>query len=331
MQCVLAVDMGGTTTRFAWFGVGGGQTVEEIREPRLVGGPLRLPTAGAPDFFTLLAEARARGYDPDSADLTVLGVPGAVRDGYRCDPPNISWNIDLKAVGLAPERVRLINDFVAQAWAICSPAGREAEVLQPGEMIGPTSVRNRSVAAAIGAGTGLGHCALVPASDGMIAVPSEGGHAAFAFAPGPEADFASFAMERLGVPYLEREHVVSGLGLALLSEYHTGVRRDPVAAEAALDPEGEVAAWFARFYGRVARDWVLMVLAWGGLWMSGGIALRRPELVRHPAFLKEFCCSAHYASLLGRVPVRRISDHTAGLWGAAMYGAQYLCGAGGVA
>ncbi|MGE4553259.1 MAG: glucokinase [Desulfovibrionaceae bacterium] len=317
MDRILAVDMGGTSTRFAWFEPGAGAAGAA---PVPAGAPLRLATAGAPDFPALLDQARERGFDPARAGLTVFGVPGAVR-GRRCDPPNIAWDIDLDAVGLPPDRALMLNDFVAQAWAIRSPLGRAAEVLQAGE---PEAFGPGAAVAALGAGTGLGHCALVPGPGGDAAVPSEGGHAALAFDPGPEADFARFALERTGSVFLDREDVVSGAGLALLVEFHTGERLDPVLAEASLDPTGEAAAWFARFYGRAARDWVLSVLALGGIWISGGIAARRPELVRHPAFLAEFRRSPDYADLLARVPVRRMTDPDAGLWGAAVCGTQRL-------
>ena len=91
-----------------------------------------------------------------------------------------------------------------------------------------------------------------------------------------------------------------------------------------LTPSSETLLWAARFYGRACRDYVLTVLARGGLYIAGGLAVRTPELVKSEAFAAEFRSSSKMADLLAEIPVHLISDEESGLWGAAQYALQVL-------
>ena len=77
--------------------------------------------------------------------------------------------------------------------------------------------------------------------------------------------------------------------------------------------------WYARFYGRACRNYVLATLALGGLYITGGMALRVPAL-SHPAFAEEFHNSLAQERLLRNIPVFHVRKPEAGLWGAALYG-----------
>jgi glucokinase len=77
--------------------------------------------------------------------------------------------------------------------------------------------------------------------------------------------------------------------------------------------------WFARFYGRACRLYALHTLALGGVYITGGMALRLPVLT-HPAFAEEFRHSAAHRPLLEKIPVWHVRKPQAGLWGAALYG-----------
>ena len=310
-QRILAVDIGGTNSRFAWFDVRDGRP--SLVEQRW------LKSHESRSFAELAGRAAAEGYDPRLADACVLGVAGAVVGGTRCDPPNTPWDIDLArdGVGLGLTHALMINDFVAQAYATATEPGLRASLLQAGEP------RSGAATAVIGAGTGLGHSALIPSGHGVVPVVpliSEAGHAAFPFVGRDEAAFARFVEARVNAPYADVEDVVSGRGLSLVHEFHTGKALDTAAVAKELGTDSPTLAWFARFYGRVARNWTLSVLALGGLWISGGMAARTPALVEHPAFLAEFTLSPDYHHLLARVPVRLMTDQDAGLYGAAQCG-----------
>lgn len=341
---VLAADIGGTNSRFALYETDGLARGDVPRpQDRLCG--VRLPTARAASFADLLRRAaaeepglfappQASGADASGAGaippaLLVLAVAGPVRDGRRCTPPNIPWAVDLDDPALrAPDMpplppVLLINDFVAQAYACLRPAALDVVDVLAGHSVpdAPTAV--------VGAGTGLGKCLLLPPSGvGMPprALPSEGGHALFPFTDEREMTFAAFVRAHTGRQVIG-DLVVSGPGLRLLHAFHTGQWLEPAEVTARLMSCGDdddlrsVLAWFARFYGRACRDYVLETLALGGLFIAGGVAAAMPALVTHPAFAEAFRQSDTHADLLRGVPVRLVCSPDAGLLGAALYGA----------
>jgi glucokinase len=313
---ILAADIGGTSSRFGSFTADGRGTL--IREDSQW-----LRTSEAASFDELVEQLRAGPLplEPEEADLAVIAVAGPVSGGNFSSPPNIPWDIDLSAAGGSPgfRKAVLINDFVAQAFATRSPAAAAADRILTGEIAAEAPV------AVIGAGTGLGHAALLPdGRGGYEALPSEKGHAAFPMTSGREQEFQAFLCSRLGETYARGDTVVSGRGMALLHHFLTGEDLSPEEVTARMTPGSETLAWFARFYGRACRDYALTVLARGGVYLAGGLAARTPAMVRHEAFAAEFRSSPTMGSLLSLIPVFLILDQESGLWGAARYGQQVL-------
>ncbi|MDR2077247.1 MAG: glucokinase [Desulfovibrio sp.] len=160
---------------------------------------------------------------------------------------------------------------------------------------------------------------LLARAAGSRILPSEGGHAEFPFLGGEEEDFAAFVRRETGCPRLINDLIVSGPGLGHLHAFLTGVRLpDAEASENALR-RPEVLNWFARFYARACRNFVLETLALRGLFITGGMALRLPVL-SHPAFLPEFWHSAAHRNILEQIPIRHLQDPRSGLRGAALCG-----------
>ncbi|MEA4856953.1 glucokinase [Solidesulfovibrio sp.] len=304
---VLAVDIGGTSSRFGHFTADAAGRVRPVAT-------VCLPTRGAASFEELLAQLPGAGFDldPRRADAAVFAVPGAVV-GRRVHFANIDWALDLdrlaEAFGLT--RSACVNDFLAQAHG-CLLLGEAAEPVLPGVM-DATLVR-----AVVGAGTGLGHAALVPlAGGGVLALPSEAGQAAFSFTGPEETAYGDYLCRRTGEGYARADSVVSGSGLAHLHRFLTGEDRDAADIGAALTPDSPTAALFARFYGRAVRQYVLGLVAAGGVYISGGVAAKNPLLVAHPEFARELHDSPTYGHLLRTIPVRLVRDERAGLFGAA--------------
>jgi glucokinase len=251
----------------------------------------------------------------------VLAVAGPVEGDRFCRPPNIGYIMDLDDLpsGFLPNRTVMMNDFAAQAHGCRLFWEERSTTVTPGRM--DVSLTQ----AVIGPGTGLGKTALVPVgSEGYALCASEGGHAALPFNGDLEHRFQEFALEVLGEPYVRWESVVSGSGLALIHLFLTGEKLAPAEVAAKLTPESPTAAWFARFFGRACRDYVLEVLARGGLFISGGVVTRNHLLLIHPAFMKEFLSSATHSDLLARVPIRLVTDQQVALWGAASHGLSFL-------
>lgn len=316
---ILAADIGGTNSRFGHFSLVQGRL--ELLQC------LWLPTREAESFPALLDQLAGQGFDflPETADFLAVAVAGPVRQGLYCAPVNIPWELDLertaKALRLPRERVHLLNDFEAQALACTTSLRDSAREILPG-----TPAPDGTVGV-IGAGTGLGKCALRPLpGGGWITVPSEGGHSDFPFLDAEEQDYARFVQHETGHRQCIGDRIVSGPGLSLLHRFLTGQTLEPAAVTAlfAADLGCLTLDRFARFYGRACRNYALEVLATGGLFIAGGVAARCPVIVEHHAFEREFRHSETHPELLARIPVRLISDQNSGLWGAAAAALQRL-------
>jgi glucokinase len=265
--------------------------------------------------------------------MVVLAVAGPVQKvdgGEHCTPPNIPWEIDSEALRrhFGFKALTLINDFAAQGYACRSPLIHEAQTVLAGSAHQNTTPS--ATLAVIGAGTGLGKCALVPmggdCTTGYVAVPSEGGHTDFPFTDETEFKFGQFLRKKTGRKQVIGDMVVSGSGLALLHQFLTGEERTPeeIPQLLAQGEATETLRYFAKFYGRVCRNYALETLAMGGVYIAGGVAARTPALVMHPEFAREFHLSDSYPELLKQIPVHLITDQDSGLWGAAVYGLQRM-------
>lgn len=315
MPYIIAVDLGGTNCRFAGFTLENGVLALHRTERRA--------TATLPDTDALLAACETLlERRPATADAFVLGMAGPVSGGLKARLTNAPLEVDLSR---AQERYglracRLVNDFMAEACACLTRVGEEAPCVLPSSEASPTGPIG-----IIGAGTGLGTASLIRDSRNVwMPLPAEGGHVAFPFAGREEAAFEAFAAGSLGLTYLRGDDVLTGRGLCLLHRFLTGERREAheIAAEA-LVSETETLRWYARFYGRACRNWALSTLCTGGLFVTGGIAMRNPLVVGCAAFRESFYDSPHNA-LLRRIPVRRYADLASGLWGSAWIGARML-------
>ncbi len=309
MPEILAADIGATNSRFAHFRVEEGELI--------LMDSVWLASQEVDSFAQLLAQLDASDMKltPGESDAVSLALAGPVQDGVYCQPPHIAWDVDLERDGtlLGPGLKLLMNDFVAQAFASRTPVMAQAEQILPGQ------VDDTAALGVIGAGSNLGHAALLPdPRGGHVALASEGGHGAFAFQGEREFEYMAFLSNKVDEPYPTGDTVVSGRGLSLLHEFLTGDSLEPAQVARKLGEDSETLQWMARLYGRACRQWALQVVALGGLYIAGGLAARVPVLVRHPAFAAEFLRSASMERLLQQIPVFLNRDQNCGLWGAAL-------------
>jgi glucokinase len=329
-QTILAADIGGTHCRFAVFRLDAAAKTpaEGLRLVRQV----RFDTAGSDGSAGLMRRLAGMpgsdgGYflpsspEPLRIDAAVFGIPGAtaVADPSLppladevCVCPNISWPLEAAPVSaaLGGVPVRFINDFVANGFACALvPEIADARIVIPG------SARPQFPRAVVGAGTGLGHCLILPGERPIVA-GAEAGHALFAFTE-EEAPLARRIGERAGRARIINETVVSGSGLALLYACRTGkaILAQEAPALAAADPE--VLALAARFYGRAVCHYALATLPLGGIFITGGLAAHLPQVLEHPEFAAELRERNAMDHVLRDVPVMHARNHDLGLWGAA--------------
>jgi glucokinase len=316
MKTILAADIGGTHSRFAAFRTGEERRLELIRS-------LWLNTAEFDSMKAMLDQLEKENFDlpASAADVSVMAIAGPIINKTYSNPPNIDWDIDLSelAGALGLKKCALINDFVAQAFACRTPVMDAARRILPG------TVDPAAPLAVIGAGTGLGHATLIPLEKGgYAALGSEGGHASFPFESAAEVNYMHYLLKDTGEPYVRAETVVSGSGLSRLHHFLTGERLKPAQVARRLTDESATLRWMARFLGRLSRNYALAVVAFGGVYISGGVAAKLPELVTHREFARAFRKTDVMSHVLNRIPVFLNADEESGLWGAALKGMQIL-------
>jgi glucokinase len=315
---VLAGDIGGTNTRLALYDVHG----ESLH--RLADRASR--NASAPGLEALVGEFLGR--TGGACDAACIGVAAPIV-GRRARLTNLAWEVDAAALehAFAIPRVKLINDLEAVAWS--------AGVLAPDdlELLSACSVAQPANAAVIAAGTGLGEAGL--AWDGARHRPfaCEGGHAELAPTSELEIELLRWLWRRHRRVSWER--AVSGPGLLNLYRFlleHLGAeapewlspgrelepadvsragmeRTDPTAV-AALD-------LFVRLYGIEAGNLALKLMAFGGVFIAGGIAPRILPKLREGGFMAAFTDKGRMSPLLEAMPVWVIANDRAALLGAA--------------
>jgi len=296
---ILAADIGGTKALLALFADAG-------REPAF---ELRVAAAEFDDFESLMArfldQARAALGAAARIDAACLGVAGPVR-GEQVRVTNLPWTIDAARLrsrfGIA--RLALLNDFAAAAWGIGALSPPDMVTLQVGA---PEDGAARVV---LGAGTGFGVAYIV----GGVPVAGEGGHGGFAPAGAEQAALWRHLHERLG--RVRQEDVLSGPGLSRIHEFITGEQAAPEAvAPRALD-------LFIACYGAAAGDHALNVMARGGVFVAGGIALRILPRLAAGGFLAAFNDKGTFAEHMRRTPVHVVTNERLGLIGAAVAAAR---------
>lgn len=316
---ILAGDIGGTSTRLAFFDAAGGELtlLAEARYPSREAGSLEEIVG------------RFAGAHGVKAERACFGIAGPIRQG-RVRTPNLPWSVaaDDLARTLELAEVRLINDLAANAHGIDLLGPEDFVVLNQGsaDPTGPIAV--------ISAGTGLGEAFAYWDGSAHHPLPSEGGHADFAPRNELEAELLLYLRAEHG--RVSTERVVSGPGLRNLYRFLRDARHHaetPAVAEAMRqgDPSavitkaalagacplcGETLDLFISLYGAEAGNVALRVLATGGVYLGGGIAPKIIERLKGPGFMLAFNAKGRLSPLLETVPVRVILNEKTALLGA---------------
>lgn len=320
MKLIISADIGGTNCRVGLF------TLEndDLKLDRAVW----LDTCGIEhaDAFALAIE-KELDMRLETASALVIAVAGPVEENIYGRLSNGELVLDMRkhAERFPGMRIRVINDFTAQAYAVVDRQGAKA-VRIAGEKDGaPFAPR-----AVIGAGTGLGYSAIhwLPNPTGKghwLPLPSENGWAAFPFIDAGENEFHSFLKKHFKLQYVCGDDVLSGRGLEGLHLFLTGKNLPaPEVGRTCLSSDNETLAWYSRFYARACRGWILATLCTGGLWITGGIATQNPYCVQNDYFTNELYTSAKWEQFLHAVPIYLLEDKNSGLWGGANLGKQLV-------
>jgi len=322
---ILAGDIGGTKTVLALF-EGEGPT---MRRPLLqMTFPSRQYSTFADvlsGFLGLLPRVRIRA--------ACLGVAGPVVDG-QSRTTNLPWLLDERDLQthLGVEHVRLLNDVQAAAYGMLHLQEDEFCVLNP-----DSDPNRKGHAALIAAGTGLGEAILY--WDGLRYHPmaSEGGHADFAPQSDEEIEILKYLRTQIG--HVSYERILSGPGLFALYRFlrDTGYADepawlrekiqtgDPSVAVTEIGVAGghplctEALTLFSRIYGAAAGNLALHVLAYGGVYVGGGIAPKIVTKLKDGSFMEGFTSKGRYVGFLKGIRVSVALNPLAPLIGAASF------------
>lgn len=330
---ILAGDIGGTKCNLALF--------ERHEDSLQLKYQIRLQTSAFSHFEQLIDAFRKEyaaqsGSRPLKLSAAGFGVAGAVIDG-RVLANNIPWTLTTHSLArklkLDSHRLVLINDLVATACSLDHLSPTDILVLHQG------SAQPRDNRALIAAGTGLGEATIFWDGHRLRATPSEGG--ATDFAPRTDREIRLLQFLKLHLPRVSCEDIFSGRGFRRLHEFlDSSVRHstfDGPAGESASEIAqnafagtcpvcAEVLDWWIDAFGAEAGNMALRTLAYGGVFLAGGIAVRILPKLKHSNFSRSFADKGPMTQLLVRIPISVILNEDAPLLGAAHEAAAALRG-----
>ena len=317
---ILAGDVGGTKCNLALFSEKNGKLTSVFKQ--------RFASKDFAQFDLIVREfsLQAAPYlKKEKVRAAGFGVAGPVINN-RVRATNLPWTVEASTLAreLNLRDVVLMNDLGATGHSIEHLAPEEYCILNPGK---PEYGGTRALLAA---GTGLGQSILVWDGGRYRVVPSEGGHSDFA--PHTEQQIELLRYMRRRYPQVSWELILSGRGFRTIHEFlnpdvkHTsfedpGMDPAPEITKLGLSKECAVCAdtldlWTA-IYGAEAGNLALKVLALGGVYVAGGIAVKIIEKIKDGSFFAAFRDKWKFESLLSNMPVSVVLNESAPLLGAA--------------
>jgi glucokinase len=235
---------------------------------------------------------------------------------------NYHWqfSIEQTRVDCGLDTLLVVNDYTALAVGV--PHLRVDQRRQ----VGTGQPETRSVIGLLGAGTGLGVSALIPADDGWISLGSQGGHVSFSPADKREIAILEYAWTKF--PHVSAERLISGSGLELIYEalcHRAGKPSQPLAATTitARGLKGESAECaealevFCGILGTVAANLAVTFGAFGGIYIGGSIVPRLGKYFDKSPFRERFEAKGRFSDYVAHIPTYVITADNATLVGAA--------------
>jgi glucokinase len=317
---ILAGDVGGTKCNLALFAEKDGK-LEAVYKQRFA----------SKDFaqFDLIVKEFAREAKPHISSKGVraagFGIAGPVINN-RVRATNLPWVVEASTLAreLGIEHVVLLNDLGATGHSLEHLSREEFWVLNEGKP------EPRGTRALLAAGTGLGQSILVWDGIRYRVVPSEGGHTDFAPHTEKEIELLRYMLRRY--PQVSWELILSGRGFRTIHEFLGPNIKHPSFDDPEADPAPEIThkglaktcpicvdtldLWTS-IYGSEAGNLALKVLALGGVYVAGGIAVKILEKIKDGTFWKAFKDKWTFEGLLSNIPVSVVLNESAPLLGAA--------------
>jgi glucokinase len=317
---ILAGDVGGTKCNLALFAEKKGK-LEVVFRQRFA----------SKDFaqFDLIIREFSRQSAPylkkDKVRAAGFGVAGPVINN-RIHATNLPWIIEAGSLAreLKVKSIVLLNDLGATGHSLEHLPPEDFCILNPGT---PLQGASRALLAA---GTGLGQSILFWDGARYRVVPSEGGHSDFAPHTDQQIELLRFMRRRY--PQVSCELILSGRGFRTLHEFISADVKHAEFDDPGADPAPfitksglektcpvcvETIELWTGIYGAEAGNLALKVLALGGVYVAGGIAVKILEKMKDGTFFNAFKDKWHFGSMLANIPVSVVLNESAPLIGAA--------------
>jgi len=320
---ILAGDVGGTKCSLGLFTKNGSGLRSVFQR--------RLPTRDYAGFEDLIGDFLERAAGPNrntcehEIEAAGFGLAGAVVDG-SLHAGNVPWELNGSAIAhrLHLDKVVLLNDLTATALSLDRLGSNDFAILNQG------ALELNATKAVIAAGTGLGEAILFWDGRQYRVLPSEGGQADFA--PRTEIEIELLTHLNKQLPHVSAEEIISGRGFRRIHEFLNPSLRHPFfdapEADAAreITQQGlaqscsvcaEALRLWTEAYAAEAGNLALRTLAFGGIYIAGGIAPKILTKLQDGSFPRVFCGKSKFAELLARIPISVVVNEDAPVWGAA--------------
>ena len=324
---LLVCDLGGTNCNFGVFT--GRDTPELIRSVHYKSQQIE----DFPSFVASVLEYIKKTYGFALSQIC-FAVAGVIQ-GSNVKPTNLPFIVDADAIKGATglKTVLLANDFQVIGYGL--------HLIDPQAIVCvlPGSTLPQGVKGIIGAGTGLGKSIIVDAGAGQYkTLSSEGGHADFPAYSELELELVRFiqTLKENTFP-VSWEDLLSGNGIGRMYTFFKNKNAnnsDPINIKSSLQElqpdeifnarHRDLYCWdtyqlYARIYARCAKNFALETLAYGGIYIAGGIAAKNLDLFKEKEFETSWYYNGKHADVLRRIPVYVITDYNISLYGAAQY------------
>ena len=326
---LIAGDVGGTKTDLAIYSPEAGPHAPLLET--------EVHSADYPSLQAMVGEFL--GHVKMSVDVASFDVAGPVINGHA-KITNLPWTMDERSLAndLQLSAVHLLNDLEAVARSVPVLRSEDLITINEGDPIqnGPIAI--------IAPGTGLGESFLTWDGSKYVAHSSEGGHSDFAPTNETQLRLLHYLLPRWGHVGVER--VCSGIGVPNIYEFLRDKERIPERAEVAqmiatakdrtkaivqagMDPHNPselcraTVEMLVSILAAEAGNLGLKVLATGGVYIAGGVALHAMEALKEAHFMQAFSNKGRFKDLMVRMPIRVITTRAA-LVGAATYGLNTL-------
>ena len=322
---ILAGDVGGTKCNLGLFEERG-PSLHLVMQRRYATGEFACLEELIERFFRECAQESGAAIQ-GNIDAAGFGVAGAMVEG-RLVSNNIPWELSATALAgklhLDLEQLVLINDLVATAYGLVHLTPQDFLVLNSGA---PQFNGNQAL---IAAGTGLGEAMIFWDGRQHRASPSEGGSADFAPRSDREIAFLTFLKKRL--TRVSCEELFSGRGFRPIHEFLAPDIRHASFERAAGESAQEITQnaltgscpacvetldFWTDAFGAESGNLALRVLAYGGVYLAGGIAVKILPLLQKSTFCTAFADKGPLGPILENIPIAVVLNEDAPILGAA--------------